>query len=129
MSYVDAMKPGNPANPFAGLPRQISVQARVKSVSLIDSAQAMVRFDLVQRSDAGGESQTAPYLAVIRYRFRDRPLAEADRFINPLGFEVQRYRRDPEVATADIAPAAAAQAPRLSAGGRADQIPADGGQQ
>lgn len=34
------------------------------------------------------------------FRFRDRPLAETDRFINPLGFEVLRYRKDPEAVSA-----------------------------
>lgn len=95
-SYLALMKPGNPDNPLARLPRQISVQARIKSVSILEGGQALVRYDLVQRNDAGAESRPAPYVSVIRYRFRDRPLAEADRFINPLGFEVVRYRKDAE---------------------------------
>ena len=86
----------NPDNPLARLPRQISVQVRIKSVSLLEDGQALVRYDLLQRNDLGAESQPAPYVAVIRYRFRDRPLAESDRFINPLGFEVVQYRHDPE---------------------------------
>jgi type IV secretion system protein VirB8 len=100
-SYFAQMKPGSPDNPLARLPRQISVQARIKSVSMMDDGQALVRYDLVQRNDVGGESRAAPYVSVIRYRFRDRPLAESDRFINPLGFEVLRYRKDPEA----VAPA------------------------
>jgi type IV secretion system protein VirB8 len=97
-SYLALMNPNNPANPLVWLPRQISVQARIKSVSLLDSGQALVRYDLIQRSESGSETRPAPFVSVIRYRFRDRPLAESDRFINPLGFEVLRYRRDPEAA-------------------------------
>jgi type IV secretion system protein VirB8 len=109
-SYLASMHPGSPANPLARLPRQISVQARIKSVSLLDSGQALVRYDLIQRSETGSESRPAPFVSVIRYRFRDRPLAESDRFINPLGFEVLRYRRDPEAApqTAGVTPASQA---------------------
>lgn len=98
-SYLSLMNPSNPANPLARLPRQISVQTRIKSVSLLDNGQALVRYDLVQRNENSGESNPAPYVSVIRYRFRDRPLAESDRFINPLGFEVIRYRKDPEAAS------------------------------
>lgn len=114
-SYFAQMKPGNPANPLNRLPVRISVQAQIKSVSILDDGQALVRYDLVHRDDVGGEVRPSPYVSIIRYRFRDRPLTESDRFINPLGFEVIRYRKDPEAApsTADAqrvspqAPAAA----------------------
>jgi len=94
------MKPDSPDNMLARLPRQISLETRIKSVSLLDDGQALVRYDLVQNSFDGGESRPVPFVSVIRYRFRDRPLAESDRFINPLGFEVVRYRKDPEAAPA-----------------------------
>lgn len=103
-SYLAQMKPGSPDNPIARLPGQLTVQARFKSVSLLGNGQALVRYDLVQRNEIGSQSRPIPYISIIRYRFRDRPLAESDRFINPLGFEVVRYRKDaeavPEVAAA-----------------------------
>lgn len=95
-SYLALMKPGNPGNPLVRLPQTSTMQARIKSVSLLDDGQALVRYDLVQGNGSQGESRPAPHVSVIRYRFRDRPLVEADRFINPLGFEVVRYRKDPE---------------------------------
>jgi type IV secretion system protein VirB8 len=108
-SYLAQMKPGSPDNPIARLPRQLTVQVKMNSVSLLDGAQAMVRYDLIQRSETGSVSRPAPYVSVIRYRFRDRPMVESDRFINPLGFEVIRYRKDPEAApTAEQAPTARA---------------------
>jgi len=108
-SYLNLMKPGSPNNPLSRLPRQLTVQARIKSVSLLDDGQALVRYDLVQRNDMGSASLPAPYVSVIRYRFRDRSLAEADRFINPLGFEVVHYRKDPEAPPAAVEPAPAVQ--------------------
>ena len=36
------------------------------------------------------------WVAVIRYRYTGEPMRMEDRLINPLGFEVLRYRRDPE---------------------------------
>ena len=97
-SYFSMMKPGAPDNPLARLPRGISLEARIKSVSLTEPGQALVRYDLSELSDAGATGASTPYVSVIRFRFRDRPLAESDRFINPLGFEIIRYRKDPEVA-------------------------------
>ena len=96
-SYLSLMRPGNPANPLATMPRASLVQVRVKSASMLDDGSALVRYDLVRRDENGAEAAPAPFVSIIRYRFRDRPLTEADRFINPLGFEVQQYRRDPEV--------------------------------
>jgi type IV secretion system protein VirB8 len=95
-SYLGMMRPGSPDNPLTRLPDQILVQTKIKSVSILEKGQALVRYDLVQRNNSGAETAAAPFVSVIRYRFRDRPLAESDRFINPLGFEVVRYRRDAE---------------------------------
>jgi len=103
-SYLAMMKPGNAGNPLARLPREVSLHATIKSVSLVANGQALVRYDLVQRNESGGIALPSPYVSVVRYRYRDRPLAEADRFINPLGFEVIAYRKDPEVAQADARP-------------------------
>lgn len=117
-SYLALMKPGSPGNPLASLPRQLAVQAKIKSVSLLDNGQALVRYDLVQRNDVGAEATPSPFVSIIRYRFRDRPLAESDRFINPLGFEVLRYRRDPEVVPRETpltATSPSASAPRAGA--------------
>ena len=89
-AYFAQMKPGSADNPFARLPRQAALRVRIKSVSLLDEGQAVVRYDLVAEGGNGAEARPAPYVSIVRYRFRDRPLAESDRFINPLGFEVVR---------------------------------------
>lgn len=96
-SYLSLMQPGNPANPLAGLAGTASIVTRVKSASMLENGSALVRYDLVRRDESGAEGAPASYVSIIRFRFRDRPLTEADRFINPLGFEVLQYRRDPEV--------------------------------
>jgi type IV secretion system protein VirB8 len=108
-SYFAQMRPGNPDNPLARLPRQVSLQTQIKSISLLEDGQALVRYDLVPRNEAGGEAIPAPFVSIIRYRFRDRALAESDRFINPLGFEVTRYRKDPEAVAANPEPRQVAQ--------------------
>ena len=40
--------------------------------------------------------QQTNYVAAISFGFNGRPLRPSDRFDNPLGFQVTRYRRDAE---------------------------------
>jgi type IV secretion system protein VirB8 len=49
------------------------------------------------RSDANGATQSpSPWVAVIRYRYSTAPMSVEDRYVNPLGFQVTSYRKDPE---------------------------------
>ena len=57
------------------------------------------------RTDAGGQPQLAnSWVAVVRYRYSGAPMKLEDRFINPLGFQVTGYRKDPEAITPQTAP-------------------------
>jgi type IV secretion system protein VirB8 len=99
-SYLQTMRVSNPQSPLTLYPRTTVVEVRVKSVSPMGQNAALVRFDTV-RSDAGAQPQTAgAWVAVIRYRYSDAPMSLEDRFVNPLGFQVVRYRKDPEALAA-----------------------------
>ena len=96
--YLGWMQVSNPQSPFAAYPRTTVVETRVKSVSPIARNVAMVRFDTV-RQDAGGQAERPrAWVAVIRYRYSGEAMPLEDRFVNPLGFQVLRYRRDAETA-------------------------------
>lgn len=96
--YLGWMQISNPQSPVTVYPRTTLVETRVKSVSTVGRNVALVRFDTV-RSDAGGAVQPPQsWVAVIRYRYSGEPMKLEDRFVNPLGFQVLRYRRDPETA-------------------------------
>ncbi len=59
---------------------------------------ALVRFTTRRRD---GEAQPGPanyYAAVVTYDYSHAPLRVEDRLVNPLGFQVERYQRDDEVA-------------------------------
>ncbi|PSJ36403.1 virB8 family protein [Allosphingosinicella deserti] len=110
--YVAAMQGNNPDSPLQRYGRNASIEARVKSVSSLGPHLAMVRFDTVQR-DAGGRARfTGAWSAIIRHRYTSATMPVADRFINPLGFQVLRYRRTaealPPAETLPIAPPPAA---------------------
>ncbi len=94
--YVTSVQASTPGSPLSRYPRSTVVDTSVKSVSPLGGNAALVRFD-TQRRDASGQAQPArAWVAVIRYRFSTEPLQMEDRFVNPLGFQVVRYRRDAE---------------------------------
>lgn len=94
--YLSLMRASNPQGPLASLPRGASVDVEIQSVSSLSKDTAMVRFTTV-RSERGGAPQSAQHwAAVITYRYNEAAMSAEDRFINPLGFQVLRYRKDPE---------------------------------
>jgi type IV secretion system protein VirB8 len=108
--YVGEMQASNPASPIAALPQRALVQVQVRSVSSLNADTALVRFSTT-RTDPGAQAQ-APQLwaAVVKYRFSGDAMAAEDRMINPLGFQVVRYRRDAETLP-ESQPAAIQQGP------------------
>lgn len=115
--YLAAMKPGNPANPYSGLRNGDAVGVTIRSVSNLEPGTAMVRFDLVRQNASGAPPLAQPFVAVMRYAYRQRALSESDRFIDPLGFEVTSYRRDAETPPpAAASPASAPGSPPIEAG-------------
>ena len=94
--YIAAVQASNPASPLARLPRTTVIETRVKSVSPLGGNSVLVRFE-TQRRDAGGQVLPwQPWVSVIRYRFSGEPMQREDRFVNPLGFQVLKYRGDAE---------------------------------
>jgi type IV secretion system protein VirB8 len=95
-SYLQQMQVSNPASPILTYPRTTAVDVRVKSISPMGNSAALVRFETVRR-DAGAQPQPpSAWVAVIRYRYSNAPMSLDDRFVNPLGFQVTSYRKDPE---------------------------------
>lgn len=94
--YASSMRVDSIDSPLALYPRNAVVQTRVKSVSPMPDGSALVRFETVRR-DLGVSAQAAQaWVAIVRYRFSGEPMSAEDRFLNPLGFQVVQYRRDPE---------------------------------
>jgi type IV secretion system protein VirB8 len=110
-TYLQTMQVSNPESPLTLYPRTTTVDVRVKSVSPLGSGTALVRFETI-RSDAGAQPQpVGAWVAVVRYRYSNAPMKLEDRFVNPLGFQVTSYRKDPEaLPAAPATPAAPAPA-------------------
>lgn len=110
-TYLAAMQVSSPESPLVIYPRETVIETRVKSVSPIDRDAAMVRFDTLRRDANGRVEGPRAWVAVIRYRYSGEPMSVEDRMINPLGFQVLRYRRDAEALPPEPEPAPPPQAP------------------
>ena len=115
-SYIGEMQVNNPRSPLMLYPRTTVVEVRVKSVSPLGPSAALVRFDTVREDKGGGGHPPASWVAVVRYRYSPAPMKIDDRFVNPLGFQVTSYRKDPE-ALPMVAAATVAGAPLTTATG------------
>lgn len=95
--YLTNMQTSNPASPLVRFARSTTIDVEVKSVSPLGHSSALVRFD-TRRRDAGGQARfMGSWVVVVRYNYSNAPMSVADRMINPLGFRVTGYRRNPEI--------------------------------
>jgi type IV secretion system protein VirB8 len=89
------MRRENPQSPVNQNSRTTVLQTTIKSVSLISTHSALVRFETERRDgDLAGERRA--YAAVVGFRYTGAPVRNEDRLNNPLGFQVTAYRRDSE---------------------------------
>jgi len=108
--YAHEMERSNPASPLVLNTPTTIVQTTIKSVSLLTGSTALVRFDTTRRDGGAAQGEVRPYTAVLSFRYTGAPMRMEDRFTNPLGFQVQSYRRDADT-TQGIPLASSALAP------------------
>lgn len=95
--YVDEMQASNPASPLATLPRRALVEVEIRSISSLSPNTSLVRFATYRTNPGGRRQEAQPWSAVVTYQFSGAAMSAADRLLNPLGFQVVRYRRDAEI--------------------------------
>ncbi|MEP3050466.1 MAG: type IV secretion system protein [Erythrobacter sp.] len=94
--YQRRMDAGNPASPLAYLSRGATLRTEVKSISSLAENRSLVRFTTTRNNPGATPQQAQHWAAVVSFEFSSAEMSEADRLINPLGFQVTRYRRDAE---------------------------------
>ena len=95
-AYIRFMSVKNAASPLNALDSGDMLSVTIKSISQIAPGSAIVRFDVSQTAPGGAVTATGSYVSAISFGFSGKPMRAADRFDNPLGFQVTRYRRDLE---------------------------------
>ncbi len=103
--YTADMNAGNPASPLTTLPRRALVEVQIRSISSLNADTALVRFATTRTDPGAQRAEPQLWAAVIKYQFSSAAMSAEDRFTNPLGFQVVRYRRDAEVPPPVPAPA------------------------
>lgn len=102
--YLRLMRKTTPESPLNLYAPTTVVSTTVKSVSLLSPTTALVRFDTVRRDAGGPPSAPQAWVAAIAFRYTSAPASNGERFVNPLGFQVTRYRRDAETAPSAATP-------------------------
>ncbi len=95
-AYQRTMNATNPASPLSALPKGASIRTQVKSVSTLGEGRALVRFLTTQVDQGAAPQPPQHWAAIVNYSFSNAEMSEADRYVNPLGFQVTSYRRDAE---------------------------------
>ena len=95
-AYRQALVRTNPASPLAVYAASTTLTPIVKSVSRLSPTQALVRFDVVRRDAGLATGEQRGWQATVTYRFAEAPMRNADRFGNPLGFQVVGYQSSPD---------------------------------
>jgi len=109
--YQRLMQKSTPSSPLNLYSPTTVVSTTIKSVSMLSPTTALVRFDTTRRDAGSTASSQQSWAAALAFRYSNAPISMGDRFINPLGFQVTRYRRDPETLAPTIVAAPAAVSP------------------
>lgn len=99
----------NPASPLNVYKDGTSIRVQVRSVTFLrlESGRdklAQVRFTSFARAGGTGEEQASHWVATIEFAYVPPSKDNKMRSLNPLGFRVMEYRREPEVVPADTSP-------------------------
>ncbi len=94
--YERLMQRTTPDSPLNLYSPTSLLSVTVKSVSLLSATTALVRFDTTRQEGGLPTGATQSWAAVLAFRYTNAPMTMGDRFLNPLGFQVTRYRRDSE---------------------------------
>lgn len=84
----------NPQSPRLLYGEISSSQMKIRSITLPEPGVARVNFTIILSGSKGG---TFHKVATIKYGFYKLEMSQEDRYVNPLGFQVDAYRVDEEV--------------------------------
>lgn len=98
--YKAYYNPSNPNSPLNRYGADGKAKVLVKSVNFLPQSKqvATVRYTLQEATDnlATTQPKRTEWISTIHYRYVEPPKSEAEREINPLGFQACEYRRDPD---------------------------------
>jgi len=92
----------NPQSPLNLYKDGTTVRMQIRSISFLKLASgkenvAQVRFTKYARAGGTGEEQPTSWISTIEFAYVKPSTDEKLRSLNPLGFRIVEYRREPEV--------------------------------
>lgn len=106
--YFALMNAANPESPLAYMPRGGAIMVDIRSVSSLSATSSLVRFTTRRMDTRSAGADIQHWAAVISWTYSNAGMTADDRLLNPLGFQVTRYRRDPETLAESTSPPATA---------------------
>lgn len=94
--YFAKVDPTNPHSPVNVYKHDGQVDISVNAIAFLGNNVAQVRFTRTELLNGAPDGKQTSWIATITYRYLRASMAEKDRLINPLGFQVTDYRVDPE---------------------------------
>jgi type IV secretion system protein VirB8 len=99
LTYWDKNNPQSPLNLYKD---GTTIRVQVKAISFLKLASgkenvAQVRFSKHLRAGGSGDEQTSHWIATMEFTYVKPSTDDKLRSLNPLGFRVIEYRREPEV--------------------------------
>jgi type IV secretion system protein VirB8 len=100
--YGEWFNPKNPLSPLNAYGENARVKVHIKSYSFLKKDVVLVRYWKEIERGASERPVITHWAATVVFKYSGAPMAEKDREINPLGFQVTEYRNDPDtVVTAE----------------------------
>ena len=93
--WADLYRATNPQSPQVVVGAAGSATILIRNITFINDKVANVRFSKTVR--LGQEVKTTDWIATLTFAYTKAPMLESDRIRNPLGFQVDSYRADPEI--------------------------------
>lgn len=94
--WFDPKKAGSPYQLYG---ENTTVKIEVKSISFLSTGTASIRINKTIKTD---KELTTPWVITLSYVYTLAPKTENDRYVNPLGFTITKWREDAEVASGDM---------------------------
>jgi type IV secretion system protein VirB8 len=98
--YGDWFNPKNPQSPLNLYGENARVKVHIKGYSFLKKDVVLVRYWKEVERGASEKPAITHWAATVVFKYSGAPMAEKDRELNPLGFQVTEYRNDPDTVVA-----------------------------
>ena len=91
------INPRNPNSPVAKIGNRGIIEVAIKSLIFQTPTSVTIRYRLKNIGSVSGFANNRDMIAEMEFRFANLTLSQADRYINPLGFQVTKFVSDQEL--------------------------------